>query len=276
MKGYLMSKQTGKFSRTKTKQSAPPPEILYEWIGDVVLESSHTASPSGVMGKVRKMTGLKEDKFNEKYPEAWQHFWKSKHNADCAAEAYCSLVTRKLLAKLGYNRTISPEEKERILAFAEKVSPPNWNVYGESFLIRKPGVLNIFLRINDDVEEDPLAAAFVQNYYKMNGLTTVDLVMQPVVSTARNDWGRIRENILHELAHLAHWRWVVRRYHLNRYDYCSFIPAITAGNRVPGTTEITTDIFIVKKRNDKNFAEHGKMFEHFFKIMKRRAKDIDI
>jgi len=95
-------------------------------------------------------------------------------------------------------------EREEIRKFAERITPPSWNVFLDFKKRRKdPGILNISLDIRDAHDEkDSIFQAAVRGWMSFcDRIGYVHVVIQPYVT----DWQGL---IIHEFAHLAVYRWV--------------------------------------------------------------------
>jgi hypothetical protein len=129
-----------------------------------------------------------------------------------STKATTALKENKIMPELKFQYT--QEERLKILQFARSIVPPNWNIFtdgwGWQFPLKR-GAVNILLEFPDCEAlyktSDPSFVGFAA--YVHGGLSMFDGIQDSIRLTLQTPWKRDwRGLIMHELAHIAVYRWV--------------------------------------------------------------------
>lgn len=157
-------------------------------------------------------------------------------------------------------------DRDEMVLFANSITPPSWNVFEDHRNCKDvPGTLNIHLDIRDaDEEKDSSFHGMVHGGLSIrNKVAHAHVVLQPALT----DWQSL---IIHELAHVALFRWVAFRTKMFRKPlayvvsdtYCYYVESINGGRGI--APELS------KELRGALHSPHGKTFRVFEKHMKVR------
>jgi hypothetical protein len=120
-----------------------------------------------------------------------------------------------------------PIETEKMREFMTRITPSNWNIYSNGngkYICDVPGTLNIFLRLKEARFDDGppyLLGAVVgpMSFVRLNNVMTaraeVHIYLSEDIRLYCDDW---RTTLIHELAHVAEFRWIAFRKKANRTE----------------------------------------------------------
>jgi hypothetical protein len=120
-----------------------------------------------------------------------------------------------------------PGEMEKMREFMTRITPNNWNIYSNGtgkYICDVPGTLNIFLRIKEATFDPgrPLVLGAVHgpmSFVRLNNVMTakveVRVYLDKEIRLYFDDW---KTTLIHELAHVAEFRWIALRRKAHRRE----------------------------------------------------------
>jgi hypothetical protein len=169
--------------------------------------------------------------------------------------------------KFGDKWQYTDEEKQSICEFARRITPPNWNIFSDSYgeIKNEHRTVNVCFQFVEDCgtlwkKRDPSfigTSGYANGCWMIEGVHGTNIILQ-------SPWKAWKGLVIHELAHIAVYRWTFysTKEHMKQIEVKSDIAGKDPVNYMRGGNILS-----------RQPPMHGKIFKRALAVMRKRAKN---